>query len=82
MDYLVQVLEPAIKAILVDFGMVTAESGVLGIKGVHYIGSVQLPLAIWENIKRAEKAPNGYSYRIAGDTPDINWRTVQKNSTR
>ena len=29
MDYLVQVLEPAVKAMLVDFGMVTAESGYL-----------------------------------------------------
>jgi hypothetical protein len=54
----------------------------LGIKGVHYIGSVQPPLGIWKNNQRAENTPNGYSYRITGDTPDTHWRTDQNNSTR
>jgi hypothetical protein len=47
---------------------------VLGIKGVHYIGSVQPPLDIWENNKKAENHPNSCSYRIAGEYADILWR--------
>jgi hypothetical protein len=47
---------------------------VLGIKGVYYIGSVQPPLDIWENNKKAENRPNSCSYRIAGEYADILWR--------
>jgi hypothetical protein len=46
---------------------------VLGIKGAHYIGSVQPPQGIRENNKRAENGSNSCSCRIAGDMPDIRW---------
>jgi hypothetical protein len=55
---------------------------VLGIKGVHYIGSVQPPLDIWKNNKKAENCPNSCSYRIAGEYANMLWRIAQKNSTR
>jgi hypothetical protein len=51
---------------------------VLGIKGVHYIGSVQPPLDIWKNNKKAEKRPNSSSYRIAGEYADIPWRMPRR----
>jgi hypothetical protein len=57
-------------------------ASVLGIKGVHYIGSAQLPLDIWKNNKEAEDSPNSCSCRIAREYADIDWRIAQKNSTR
>jgi hypothetical protein len=51
---------------------------VLGIKGVYYIGSVQPPLDIWKNNKKAEKGPNSSSYRIAGEYADIPWRMPRR----
>jgi hypothetical protein len=51
---------------------------VLGIKGVHYIGSVQPPLAIWKNNKKAENGPNSCSYRIAGEYADMHWRIASR----
>jgi hypothetical protein len=50
----------------------------LGIKGVHYIGSVQPPLDIWKNNKKAEKRPNSSSCRIAGEYADIPWRMPRR----
>jgi hypothetical protein len=49
-------------------------NSMLGIKGVHYIGSIQPPLDIWKNNKKAENRPNSCSYRIAGEYADILWR--------
>jgi hypothetical protein len=55
---------------------------VLGIKGIHYIDSVQPPLDIWKNNKKAENGPNSCSCRIAGEYADMDWRIAQKNSAR
>jgi hypothetical protein len=34
------------------------KDSILGIKGVHYIGSIQPLLGIWKNNKKAENRPN------------------------
>jgi hypothetical protein len=43
----------------------------LEIKGIYYIGSVQLLLGILKNNKKAENGPNSCSYRIAREYADM-----------
>jgi hypothetical protein len=40
---------------------------VLGIKGVYYIGSIQPPLDIWKNNKKAESVPTAVPIEWLGN---------------